>query len=211
MTSNGDADNILDQAEDTLYRLRDLTPREVLIHIPTREERRQAEIEADERAREQGKRELREQEAAAADAVELAAAEAEVEHEAGWEEWLATRLAAERQTILDIMAEVVGEAMGTLREEFGTKAAELTRQAEAERNARRRERDAARERVKTMQATYAEKIRTLQAQLDAQQRAIGLLEVRLHKTKTETARHAETEAAVAVMLRSLYEEMLLRR
>ena len=38
--------------------------------------------------------------------------------------------------------------------------------------------------------------------------ALEAFEIKLHKTRTETARRAETEEAVAVMLRTLYERML---
>jgi hypothetical protein len=209
---NGDPADILDEAAATLDRLRDLKPpSEVPIHVPTAMERWKADAEASERAREQADREFEQRQAEAVDATELAAAEQEAESEAGWDEWLRGHLAVERQTILDIMAEVVGEAMGTLRKEFGTKVAELTRQAEAERDTRRRERDAARSRVKAMQATYAEKIATLQAQIDAQRRAFELLEIRQRESKADHARRVEREESAAVMMRALYEEFMLRR
>jgi hypothetical protein len=66
------------------------------------------------------------------------------------------------------------------------------------------------ERLKGMSQVHAEKVAALTAKIDAQQRTISLMEVKLHKTKTETARRAETEEAVAVMLRALYERMLER-
>jgi hypothetical protein len=212
MNGNADPADVFDQAAATLDRLRDLKPpSEVPLHVPDALERWKRDAEASERAREQGRRELRQQEREAADAAELAAAEAVVEHEAGWEEWLSTRLAAERTALLEALGDEFSDAVAKLREEFGEQISKVQKQVEAERAARRRDRERALERLKGVRAAHAEKVAALQAQIDAQQRAIGLLEVRLHKTKTETARRAETEAAVAVMLRALYEEMMLRR
>jgi hypothetical protein len=205
------ADDVIAEAQDTVARLSGVVPREREIHVPTREERRQAEIEADEQERRRETHRMRQSERAAADAAELAAVEAQVEHEAGWETWLATRLAAERTALLEALADEFTDAVSKLREEFGEQISAVRKQVEAERVARRQDRTRALERFKAMRAAHAEKVAALTAKVDAQQRAIGLLEIRLHKTKTETMRRAETEEAVAVMLRALYEEMMLRR
>jgi hypothetical protein len=205
------ADDVIAEAEDTVARLSGLVPRERIVHVPDAMERWKADAEASDRAHEQGKRELRQREAAAADAAELAAVEAGVEHEAGWEEWLATRLAAERTALLEALADEFSDAVTKLREEFGEQISAVRKLVEAERAARRQDRTRALERLKGVRAANAEKVAALTAKVDAQQRAIGLLEIRLHKTKTEAARRAETEEAVAVMLRALYEELMLRR
>jgi hypothetical protein len=211
--TNGNADpaQVFDAALDTLDRLRDLTPRPREIHIPDPLERWKRDAEKADAAREQGKQELRQREREMADAAELQAAEVEVEDSERWDSWMRSHLAAERETVLEIMGEVIGRAVTELREEAETKLAELTRQVEAERNSRRRERDAARERIKVMQASYAEKVKTLQAQLDAQRRMIELGEIRQRESKVEHERRIEREEAVASMTRVLFEEMMLRR
>jgi hypothetical protein len=213
-TTNGGvryAEDILDEAKWNVDRLRDLQPREVPIHVPGPLERWKTDADTGDRARRIADRELREQECKLADAVELQQAEAEAQHDEQWNGWLDARLAAERATVLEILAEVVGKAVADLREEFEGKLSAAARELETERADRRRDRDRALERLKGMSQVHAEKVAALTAKIDAQQRAITLLEIKLHKTRTETARRAETEEAVAVMMRALYEEMMLRR
>jgi hypothetical protein len=208
MTNNA---HPIDTAIETLDRLRDLQVRPREIHVPTAEERWRADAEASDRAREEGRAELRQREAAADEAVELQAAEAQVEHEDQWNGWLTAALAVERDTVLAIVAEVIGKAVGEVRSEVEAKMTTLTRDLEVERAARRQDRVRALDRLKAVRQASAEKIAALTAKVDAQQRAIGLLEVRLHKTKTETARHAERDAELAVMVRAVFEELMLRR
>jgi hypothetical protein len=205
------AEDVLDEAADTLYRLRDFQVREPPIHVPTREERRQAEVEADEEERRLENHRMRQREREAADAAELAAAEQEVEHEEQWDGWIRRHLDAERQTIVDIMGEVVAQLRDETEKKFGGRIFELTKQVEQERAARRRDRDAARERARSMQQAYREKIETLRAMLDAMQRSVDLLEIRQRESKAEHARRVEREENTAVMMRALYEEMMLRR
>jgi hypothetical protein len=132
---NPDANSIFDTAVDTLDRLRDLTPREVPIHVPDGLERWRKSAQEAERVREEGLRELRQQQQEMTDATELAAAERQVEHEESWDNWLQSHLSTERAVVLDIMGEVVGRAVAELREEYDAKVAALTRQVDAERAA----------------------------------------------------------------------------
>jgi len=145
---------------------------------------------------------------AIADAAELQAAEQEAEREAGWEDWLSTRLTAERERILEIVTEATGKAIADVRTEIEGKV--VTRELDQERAARQRDRSRAFERLKSQRQAHAERVAALETKIDTQHRAIGLLEIKLHKTRTETARRAETEEATAVMMRSLYERMLER-
>jgi hypothetical protein len=204
-------EDVFGEAVDTLDRLRDLKPREPTIHVPTREERRQAEIEADEQERRLETQARRQREREMADAVELQAAEQEVESEEQWNAWLRGHLAAERTALLEALGAEFTDAVNKLRAEFGEQISEVRKQVEAERAVRRRDRERALERLKGVRSAHAEKVAALEAKVTAQERAIGLLEIRLHKTRTETARRAETEEAVAVMMRALYEELMLRR
>jgi hypothetical protein len=218
MTSTGNdsgiryAEDVIDEAVDTLDRLRDLQPGAVPpIHIPDGMERWKADAAKAAREREQAEQERQQQDAEIAGTMELAAAEAEAESDASWEEWLSTRLAAERATVLGILAEVVGTAVAELRAECEASVNAFTRELELERAARRRDRDRAAERVQALEQDYAGKVAVLTAKVDAQQRALELSENRQVESEVEHERRLEREEAAAAMLRALFEEMMLRR
>jgi hypothetical protein len=205
------AEDVIEEAVDTLDRLRDLAPRPREIHVPDAMERWKADAKKADAALEQAAVERQQQAAEIAGAAELQAAEQEAEHDAGWQAWLTAGLAAERENVLAIVAEVTGMAIGEVREEYDGKVAELTKGLEQERAARRRDRDRAAERVQALEQDYAGKIAVLTAKVDAQQRALDLLEIRSRESEVEHERRIEREEAAACMLRALYEELMLRR
>jgi hypothetical protein len=164
------AEDAVDAALDTIARLRDFTPREVPIHVPDAMERWKADSEARDRAkRVEDDRERKHVAEMARARVEQAEVQ-QAEVEAGWAEWVDRRLAEEREKILEIVAEVIGKTALKLRDESEAKLSALTRRFEQERAMLRHARDRARERAKSMQQTYTEKVATLQAQINAQQR-----------------------------------------
>jgi hypothetical protein len=212
-TNNGGprfVEDVVDAALDTIDRLRDLVPREVPIHVPDAMERWKADADARDRARRAEDDRDREHQAerARARAEQTEVQQAEVE--AGWAEWIDGRLTEEREKILEIVAEVVGQTALKLRDEAESKVTTLTRRFEQERTVLRHARDRARERAKSMQQAYAEKVATLQAQINAQQRAIDLLEIRLREHKERAAWNAETSEGLVTMMRELYERALYR-
>jgi hypothetical protein len=204
-------EDVMDEAQDTIARLRDLKPREHIVEIPDKMElwrRSAAEIE---RAHEQATLEQQQRDAEIAGAVELQAAEAEAESDQQWNAWVDGKLAGEREMILQIMGEVVAKAMVEVREESETKVTAITKQLDQERAARRRDRDHAREQAKAAKAAHAQDLETLRAELRGQQRALELMEIRSRETKAEAERRIGREEMVVSMARMMFEEFLLRR
>jgi hypothetical protein len=208
---NGNADDILDEAQDTVDRLRDFQVREPTIHIPTREERRQAEIEADEEERRREALQMRQQEREAADAAEVAAVEAQVEHEAGWEEWLATRLAAERTALLEALADEFTAAVTKLRAEFEEQISGVQKQVERERTARQHTRDATHERIQGMTQSHDREVAVLKERITSLQREVDSLREQQGERDKQAAQNNETQQSIAAMTRYIFEECLLRR
>jgi hypothetical protein len=201
-----DADRAYNDAVDTIDRLRGLEPREVPLHIPGPLERWKADAEVDEAARRRADRELQQQKAEMADAVEIQQAEQQAQAETDWD----TRFAQERAITLDIVGEVIGKVAADLRSEHDAKVAELTRLLEHERAARERDRDLGLERIKNQRMAHREKVTALEARVEAQQRELAVLGIKLHRTKAEAARRLEAEEVLTAMLRAVYERLLER-
>jgi hypothetical protein len=213
-TTNGGvrfAEDVIDEAVDTIDRLRDLKVRERTVEIPDAMTRWRRSAEKDAIEIERAAVEQQQRNAGIAGIAELEAAEVEAEFDQSWNAWLDARLANERSLVLEVMGEVVGKAVADLHEEYDGKVATLTHEIEQERTARQRDRERALQRLKDMRAAHAEMVETLRAELRAQQRALDLLQIRSRESEVEHERRVEREEAAAFMMRALFEEMMLRR
>jgi hypothetical protein len=206
-----DPADIFADAVDTLDRLRDFQVREPTIHVPSREERRQAEIEADEQERRLETQARREHEREIADAAELAAAEAEVESEDQWNAWLRSHLAVERTALLEALADEFTDAVGKLRAEFEEQISEVRKQVERERIGRRHTRDALHEKIQGMTQSHAREVAILKERVASLQREVDSLRTQQGERDKQAAQNSETQQSIAAMTRYIFEECLLRR